>query len=693
MLCTLPPVDPRVFAVEEPDEGLLEKLHESVTYIMADEKQLYGLNAFTGRFGEVSQAGIQWQDTRLDVGVIMQAGGFPSRIAPSMVHKNYLCGLVEEFSFDSNLKFTWYIFDLFDGSARKVDRDDIVTFCLLDTDHLLLLVEEEGGLCFARLELDTGEVHAIDLTLRGIPQMVAVGGIASAQGGRSIYVSAGRLVYRSENGKPFTIFGVLAEELLEPQQQGYIMPDGRYGLLHNPVVSLVSQDDLSDMRRLTVLSGTLPHALCTTYTKKYPAVSLTHIPSVITAEKLAEALLTQDDSIDIFTLRVDHAYTTIKEKGFLADLSTSDNLNTQVALLAPEMQAVLKDSFGNVRAYPYQLKVWRHGFRQGFWDLAFANQALPTSYEDMLSAWLLWETQFAQTYPEIEFVEAFDYAHWCEKLLTAFAMQYDDHPGSLPDFKSNSLRSQLKMLERIVAARRKNGTSINLTPEEDMAWSGKASIYTSRMYDALQKPIMNGLGEGPQSFYDVPVTPETWVPFSFMAGDTHKTDAHLYVYVVNPYANNMKQALDFLESASLQESDPMLYEAIHLSSAKRVENPAVRALIETQMEEKTLVEEAIRRSGDNNTHELELHLNRINVQLEELEAQRWIVSDADIERSRELPRLDFHENSLLIGDSGNSVQNIIRNFCERYAQGQMSLDELINEVDRTTTLIMKENYQ
>lgn len=688
--CDLPRVDADLFYADPNDEQAQQQINIAVTHIMADEQQLYGLNAFTGRFGRIDTQGIHWQDLVLDASVLRIGGEYPNPILQSLVLGDKLYLLVEEFSYNDGVTLALYALDKNTGISSQVEIDNLQTLARLDTDRLLLLTKDELGLQLVEYNTFSGAIKPFPISFSGIPAQMDVGGLAIGDGGSTIVLTAGSIVYQSKNAQGFVPAAILEEDLPQAQAPGYLTSDGRYLLLSGSHAQMTPLGDVSHLPRLMVQSGTLPGALRALLTLQHPQVVFTHVPAPVNPEQLAQALLTKDQTIDVFSLRVDHTFTSLIQKEYLFDLSQSPLIKQEMALLDPVLQQALTDDSGRVYGYPQLLKVWRHGFYEGFWNLGFEGQPLPTSYEEMLDAWLIWERDFARDYPEIEFVEAFDYATWCETLLSAFAMR-QEMTGSLPDFTDSRLREQLEKLSQIARQRRENGTSVNLTQEEDDAWFGKTSIFTSRMYDALQKPPEGASGEGPQSYYGVDIHADTWVPFSFLKDDAKRTDAHLYVYAINPYSDNLKEALALIELATTQQADPALYQAIRTAMADKVEDPAIKPLLEQALAEKTLLEQQIKDNGDQNTTALDERLAQVIHNLKELEAQRWLISVAELARSQSLPGLDVHANSLLVGDSGNSIQVMVKGFCQRYAQGQMSLDELLNELNRTMAMVEREN--
>lgn len=62
---------------------------------------------------------------------------------------------------------------------------------------------------------------------------------------------------------------------------------------------------------------------------------------------------------------------------------------------------------------------------------------------------------------------------------------------------------------------------------------------------------------------------------------------------------------------------------------------------------------------------------------------KWLISAETIAEYRSIPHIDFHDNSLFIGDSGNPTQQIMDDFCVHYTGGQLTLDSLIAELSRT----------
>lgn len=687
-LCTLPPAPEALYLTYESlSAEALDMLKNTVTYVAAYDGALYGYNVFSGKFGRIDAQGIHWGDVLLDMDCLNPLGNFfPDRVARSFVTDRHLYTFVSLAEMDAD-RYAFYGFDLATGDSISYSIENSVGVCRESGETFLFLCRLEDTYALRRLDTLLGEITDLEIPMKGFPSSATVGGLAYDAQKDAICVTLNGQVFRSEGGEAFFSIAYMPADALMAETPGWILPDGRYALWLNGVHIRTLREEMDEVQ-LVYQAGTLSMALDKNFKEKYPDIRLTHVAALTTAEELAEKLVTQDSSVDIFELCVDYAYTALVRKGQTVDLSASKWIANDVASMDETIQAVLTDSQGNVVAYPSQMYVAQYGINEGLWNLAFAGRPFPSDLDGILDAWLEWELDWADAYPGVEFVYDFDYAYWCEKLLTAYVQQHDI-PGELPDLFDKSLRGVLEKLQRIKEIREAAGRCTTEPPMD--AQEKPTAIFIMTRREAMKAPPSVAVSLSADYIYGVKKGAFTWIPMAFAAGDEPKMDATLYVYVVNPNSKHIAEAIQFIECAAHIESNPYMYYAAHPQLQSPYESPNFERSIASHITKKAELEQALQFAGEDDRADIEYMLMYVNEWLERQEELRWMITAETIAQywgGNKL--LDLHADSLYIGDDGSAAQAVVYSACARYASGNLSLDDFLNELTQKMQMMYLE---
>ena len=78
--------------------------------------------------------------------------------------------------------------------------------------------------------------------------------------------------------------------------------------------------------------------------------------------------------------------------------------------------------------------------------------------------------------------------------------------------------------------------------------------------------------------------------------------------------------------------------------------------------------------------------------IENQENERWMISEHTMQNQRKsLESLNLHQNTIYLGAPGSTVDLMIAELCQRYADGNMTMDDLLNELARKVSLMELEN--
>lgn len=692
-LCVLPEAPASLYvAYESMSDADLAQLYETVTYIAANEEGLYGLNVYTGKFGTIDEEGIHWQDTRLDVDCLNPNGNFfPNRVARCFVTGDTLLTFVCESSTLGSEAYALYGFDLKTGDATAYPVQDAVGLCWMGDDAFLLLCQADDGYALRKLSLADGTVTDVDVSMDAFSASSVVGGIAyDADSDTIAFVSSGYVYVSTAGGAPSPMALVNTEYLMS-ETAGYLLPDGRYALyLEGLHVRQLSGETEKEDSRLTVKAPVLPDTLKSSFNSQYPETELTITYEQVTAEDVATMMTTQDSSVDVFELRADYFFSRLVDKGYAMPLSSSELIAQDVTSMDETIQAALTDAGGNILAYPSRLYYYYFSVNEGFWNLAFEGRELPTTLLEVMEAWLEWETDFADEYPELEFVDNYDYANYAREIISFYVMQHD-MGTEMPDLTSGDLQTALELLSQINDIREQYGRHTTLLSMDDAEGIGYIFQFnvTRQMMNSPSTVLMSSSEE---YLYDIYMYDATQLFLSFSEEDEAGVNGVLYVYIINPYTQHPEEALHFIECATAMDVNTYLYYAVHpdCSEPREVENFAQRV---ATYEEKILdLQSAMETAEASYRKDLEYQLEFYESYLEQQELTKWLISAETISAHRSMMnQLKLHLTSLYLVADDTSIDEMIASLCEQYCAGTMGTNQLLTQLQNKMRMIQLES--
>ena len=440
---------------------------------------------------------------------------------------------------------------------------------------------------------------------------------------------------------------------------------------------------------LTYRGNIIPSDLLEHLLEDNPDLQLRFLDDYVSASAVVQALTNHDATVDVYKIPADYVYSRILDKGLAADLSGSDILTADVEAMDPRIRDLLTDSEGHLRAYPAEMSMQRWYISEGLWRLIYGDEPLPTTIEELLTAWLQWETIYADDYPQVAFLEGFTYTEWCKRLIEYYAMQYEQ-PGEYLDLNAPALKKALELLGQINDARLKNNRA---TTDADYmeGWAEAAPIISLGMGEQVMQTFWAyDTGIDP-NLYGVDWTKMSVLPLTFAEGDPLKYHGAMYVYIVNPYSEHQEMARQFIEHAIYLESDPYTAYATHPQLTEPVEDPDHERWVSIWREDKERIEAALATAEPADIPDLEEELKFTTFQLEQTENNRWLISSEDMENYRAISdKIDFHTKSLFVGSRNDAVA-VIRELCARYCAGSIGMDGFLNELSGRLAMMIQEN--
>ena len=700
-LCTLPPAPENFYArVGGLTDEDLELLHNTVTYISVWDGTLYGYNVYSGRWGAIDGEGVHWRDSRLNFSCLFHEDSFfPDRIANSFMTDDALYVLADTQDEYGDLVYALFSFDLSDGTSKRYDHEGLLGgICRGEKGELLLLAyfpdyEEFGTLLF---QMDSGEFCTVGPYFDFPIEEDFVGGFAYNEKTDTMYVAANDLIYASKNAEEYTPFAPLDTSGMMPDIRAWALSDGRYAILFDGIH--IRERDDQEFAQLNLSTYLFYPSTRQLFKDMYPNVKLNE-QDTMDQQTIIDYLLTGDETIDVYSMPLNYAFNLIKEKGLAVSMSGSEVIEADAARMDEQVQSALRDAQGNIVAYPAgdRVELANYGIHEGYWRMAFGDRPLPTTFEEVLDAWIEWEeNDLIEEYPMLgfEISEGFSYENWVRRFITIYIRQHD--ADGEPNLGAPELRTVLEKLARLAEVRQQHGRGISGESDGDRALSSETGD-TAFIFNPSSQVAMEGddhwvtMG----NVYDQYPGDVTWLPLTFEKDAKQYTDASMYVYFINPHSWHKEEALQFIECMTNPRAIPRVYYAVHPDMNEPLENEdyeEVKAWYERQCEEyragiKTAKEQ------DKDTSELERQLSNYENWLASDEG-RWEISQKTIDAYRQMVAekpLNLHMTSPYLYAMTIGESSFVNTLCGQYAQGGMPLDLFLQKLSSRLNMITLED--
>lgn len=193
-----------------------EQVANAVICLIPSAEEVYGFNYYTGAIGLVNTEGIQWQERRLDVSVLMRKDiDYPEAFGQAFIEEGKLYAFHDmNRTSPREPQTVLLIFDLSTGEYESVALPDTIAFCRYRQGELLLLVDdgsEVPALCTYAIgsgqRTDVKTTVPISIRRATYAQSwylhEAIGGLAYDATCNGIYIADTTSLWRSIDGEPF----------------------------------------------------------------------------------------------------------------------------------------------------------------------------------------------------------------------------------------------------------------------------------------------------------------------------------------------------------------------------------------------------------------------------------------------------------------------------------------------------------
>ena len=444
-----------------------------------------------------------------------------------------------------------YELNLQTGSVRRITEDYLAAVMPLDDDSLIgyyttRYSADDIVTSLVRVDRKTGMLE----TLCDLDDTAAYSGFAMSDG--TLFLNNGSQVYRvAAPYDTLTVIGYLPPSYVYSTLPGCVMGTTYYTYNYENGLSAVdlTAELPSVVLRIALSISTSAYnvdELIRKYAKEHPNVGIVYVGvSASTAPEYTQHMQS-DEALDIYDFNLpDFAFPSLRDKGYLADLSGSSTLHDAVSEMYPNLtESILLDN--SLYAFPYSLSAAPTFVidTEVLKGVGLSEDDIPSTWLDFLNLIEQWLTSYAEDYPEYSLLEYPSQLYY-QLFVNMLVSQISECEASGREitFNDANFTAALKKLESL-------RTLIN-DYESNYDESSSTISWASKYSSNYTQPLLSLYGyiEIESSLYSAWST-ESTTKNVFLSIDPDSTGyvvGSLSVMAVNRSSKNIDAALDLLE--------------------------------------------------------------------------------------------------------------------------------------------------
>ena len=337
--------------------------------------------------------------------------------------------------------------------------------------------------------------------------------------------ATGMLYYTADSGKVYAeaakgqtgIIAYLPYQFLYSSAKTLLW-NNSYVYLQDATLNIRALDgDLDELVTLKIL-GTVSDSIIKEYMAENPQVNIVLDPRESSFLGLQEALLSGDNSIDLFLVESDGIYTEVVEKGYAASLSESEVLVDRVSAFYPWAQELLIQD-GELYAIPVTVTSNYWTINRTKWQELGLGE-YPQTYEDLFRIAEVWEDTYAEDYPDYYLFECMDeMPGMIRAIVRQYLLAHEDWSAPV-DFNTDEFRSAIQSV---------------LDHPDVFMYDGE------RMALIMSYPQYLGTGYNDEELVESFLPPALTADSSRVAGGT------MELLVMNPSSAHQEEVMKFME--------------------------------------------------------------------------------------------------------------------------------------------------
>lgn len=633
-----------------------------IGYLFTDGKVLYGLHPYTGQIFKI-------EDGQLNACV--------------QIPKNLL--YAEEEEFFREIKGITYageklILLLGTDTYDDYEKTEIVLIDLNDQKHQVSAIKNvqsiaagAAGKLLVYVEAEQAAIWQYDIATDTIEKMVEQiedwifpSGLAGYKQS-VVYLEDSKVVLIDENGKDL-VKAYMPIQYAHTSTPSACSENGMYAYPYSNYVFLRDVGIEGEAKQTVLtLMGNVSSKTIIDFTIQNPDIAMVTTESM-NPNELIQAAVSGDSGVDLFVLSAPGDFYSMKEKGYISALNTSEKLIGEARKLYPAMQDVVF-SGDSLLGYPVSVSPKSWMVNETKWNEMNLGD-YPKTYNELFEKIEMWLNEYAADYPEYTLADVQQMG--LNTLVLSMVEAYiheNEASGMQLTFDTPSFREMMKCVS----------DNAYLLSEENEQWGmplltsmylGFGTCYTDSDLNRMILPPALDLN-GKQSLY-----------------------AEMSILAVNAASKNAEVATRFVEFCAENLSNTVRYE-MEPALNEPVESSAYYVRVAELQGKINDLAEQLEKADQDARYAIKEKIIQAEAKLEQLEERKWEIDPKSIEIYRsaaENLKVSYKSPLLLKGENGGyeALRSVVDKYCTQDFSDS-DINALIAELDRVATMVYLES--
>ena len=633
-----------------------------IGYLFTDGKVLYGLHPYTGQIFKI-------EDGQLNACV--------------QIPKNLL--YAEEEEFFREIKGITYageklILLLGTDTYDDYEKTEIVLIDLNDQKHQVSAIKNvqsiaagAAGKLLVYVEAEQAAIWQYDIATDTIEKMVEQiedGIFPSGLAGYKqsvVYLEDSKVVLIDENGKDL-VKAYMPIQYAHTSTPSACSENGMYAYPYSNYVFLRDVGIEGEAKQTVLtLMGNVSSKTIIDFTIQNPDIAVVTTESM-NPNELIQAAVSGDSGVDLFVLSAPGDFYSMKEKGYISALNTSEKLIGEARKLYPAMQDVVF-SGDSLLGYPVSVSPKSWMVNETKWNEMNLGD-YPKTYNELFEKIEMWLNEYATDYPEYTLADVQQMG--LNTLVLSMVEAYiheNEASGMQLTFDTPSFREMMKCVS----------DNAYLLSEKNEQWGmplltsmylGFGTCYTDSDLNRMILPPALDLN-GKQSLY-----------------------AEMSILAVNAASKNAEVATRFVEFCAENLSNTVRYE-MEPELNEPVESSAYYVRVAELQGKINDLAEQLEKADQDARYAIKEKIIQAEAKLEQLEERKWEIDPKSIEIYRsaaENLKVSYKSPLLLKGENGGyeALRSVVDKYCTQDFSDS-DINALIAELDRVATMVYLES--
>jgi hypothetical protein len=633
-----------------------------IGYLFTDGKVLYGLHPYTGQIFKI-------EDGQLNACV--------------QIPKNLL--YAEEEEFFREIKGITYageklILLLGTDTYDDYEKTEIVLIDLNDQKHQVSAIKNvqsiaagTAGKLLVYVGAEQAAIWQYDIatdTLEKMVEQIEDGIFPSGLAGYKqsvVYLEDSKVVLIDENGKDL-VKAYMPIQYAHTSTPSACSENGMYAYPYSNYVFLRDVGIEGEAKQTVLtLMGNVSSKTIIDFTIQNPDIAVVTTESM-NPNELIQAAVSGDSGVDLFVLSAPGDFYSMKEKGYISALNTSEKLIGEARKLYPAMQDVVF-SGDSLLGYPVSVSPKSWMVNETKWNEMNLGD-YPKTYNELFEKIEMWLNEYATDYPEYTLADVQQMG--LNTLVLSMVEAYiheNEASGMQLTFDTPSFREMMKCVS----------DNAYLLSEENEQWGmplltsmylGFGTCYTDSDLNRMILPPALDLN-GKQSLY-----------------------AEMSILAVNAASKNAEVATRFVEFCVENLSNTVRYE-MEPELNEPVESSAYYVRVAELQGKINDLAEQLEKADQDARYAIKEKIIQAEAKLEQLEERKWEIDPKSIEIYRsaaENLRVSYKSPLLLKGENGGyeALRSVVDKYCTQDFSDS-DINALIAELDRVATMVYLES--